>query len=340
MRGTDIDHLRRYVHAAVAAPSIFNTQPWLFVVQPDRIEVHADARRFLPSVDPAGRAAHISLGAAILNLRVAVAADGHHAWTALLPDDSRRNHVADVTLGPPRHVERLDRALYDAISRRHTNRNPFSDRHPPAGHLEELVTAARKEGAELTFLDDEARDALLALVRTATLRQEQDGAYRSDLSVWNVDRPERPDGVQPSAYGGWSVMGILPVRDFGLGQPGPRVARRFESDPLVATLSTIGDTPSQWLRAGQALQRVLLLATVRRLAVSFLTQPLEVGELRELIGAGPLQRAVQMILRVGYGELAATSPRRPVDDVIVERYEVPVQPLDDATAGGGWPCRP
>jgi nitroreductase len=319
MRAVDSEHLQRYVRAAVAAPSIHNTQPWLFVLHPDRIEVHADRRRLLPSIDPTGRELYISLGAAILNLRIAMAADGHHDWTRLFPNGTARTHVADVSVGPPRHVERLDRELYDAVARRRTNRNPFIDRKPPAGHLDDLVAAARRERAELAFHDGDSRDALLAVVRTATVRQEHDGAYRSDLAVWTADRPGRPDGVPPSAYGGWSVMGILPVRDFGLGQPGARFARRFESVPLIATLSTFGDTPAEWLDAGQALQRVLLVATTHGLDASFMTQPLEVAETRELLGAGPRQLTVQMILRLGYGEPAAASPRRPVSDVVVDQ---------------------
>ena len=64
------------VRAAIKAPSIHNTQPWLFLLGPDGIEVHSDLSRRLPAIDPTGRGMHISLGAAVFNLRVALAYRG------------------------------------------------------------------------------------------------------------------------------------------------------------------------------------------------------------------------------------------------------------------------
>ena len=40
---------------AVKAPSGHNTQPWLFRVQKDRIQILPDMSKSLPSVDPDGR---------------------------------------------------------------------------------------------------------------------------------------------------------------------------------------------------------------------------------------------------------------------------------------------
>ena len=85
------------VEAAVRAPSIHNTQPWLFLPEGDRIEVHADPSRRLPAVDPQGRALHLSLGAAVLNLCLAVAAAGRRPFLDLTPSPRDERHVATVT---------------------------------------------------------------------------------------------------------------------------------------------------------------------------------------------------------------------------------------------------
>ena len=42
------------VAAATRAPSIHNTQPWLFVAGPDRLDVFLDPERALTVLDPTG----------------------------------------------------------------------------------------------------------------------------------------------------------------------------------------------------------------------------------------------------------------------------------------------
>ena len=86
--------------------------------------------------------------------------------------------------------------------------------------------------------------------------------------------------------------------------------------PQLAVLATARDDPADWLRAGQALQRVLLTATVAGLAASFLYQPIELHDMRQSTGWWPWPECPQIILRLGYGPPGAASPRRRVDAVL------------------------
>lgn len=75
--------------AAVAAPSIHNTQPWRFRLDPGNqaLEVHsAPPERTLPLTDPTHRAQYLSVGAAVLNLRLAAVHLGRRPEVKLLPD--------------------------------------------------------------------------------------------------------------------------------------------------------------------------------------------------------------------------------------------------------------
>jgi hypothetical protein len=96
----------------------------------------------------------------------------------------------------------------------------------------------------------------------------------------------------------------------------PRRTARFEPAPTVGVLYTATDTPIDWLRAGQALERVLLTATVRGLSNTPSTAPTELPALRSLLADTGDGRAAQVVLRLGYGDLCAQTPRRPIREVV------------------------
>jgi Putative TM nitroreductase len=70
--GQSAEKLRFLVQYAILAPSSHNTQPWLFKIRGDVLELYADRTRALPIVDPANRALTISCGAALFHLRIAL----------------------------------------------------------------------------------------------------------------------------------------------------------------------------------------------------------------------------------------------------------------------------
>lgn len=82
----DIDRL---MDAARAAPSVLNTQPWLFqIVASDRISLRAQRARWLQHIDPEKRELAISYGAALFNLRLALRNAGHDYVVWLMPDEN------------------------------------------------------------------------------------------------------------------------------------------------------------------------------------------------------------------------------------------------------------
>ena len=108
-----------------------------------------------------------------------------------------------------------------------------------------------------------------------------------------------------------------PVRDLGRAAPAaPRPVGSYEPRPQLAVLATARDDPADWLRAGQALQRVLLTATASGLAASFLYQPIELHDMRQSTGWWPWPECPQIVLRLGYGPAGAGSPKRRVDDIL------------------------
>jgi nitroreductase len=305
------------VQAAIAAPSIHNSQPWRFRICSGGIDVYADWSRRLEVIDPSGRELLISVGAAVFNLRVAMRRHGRLPRLRLSPEPAEPDLVARVVPGPPAAPDPAVNALAEAIPRRHTSRRPFAPTVIPAGVLDELSAAARQEGATLRVADPVGRNAIFSLAHTADRRLRAQGGYRAELAEWTLPAHGRRDGVPPRAFGPWDALETLPLRDFGLTQPMlHRRGERYEPHPTIVVLSTEGDTVEQWLRAGQAMQRVLLVATVHGLVATPMSQPLEIQELRELLTDTTTGRWAQLILRLGYGEPTTPSPRRPLAEVL------------------------
>jgi nitroreductase len=306
------------LHAAVAAPSLHNTQPWRFRIWPDRtvIELAADPARMLPSADPHGRAVHIACGAALLNLRIAAAVGGLRPDIRLLPDAGQPLLLAEVRLTGQYQATPWERELKAAIPRRQTNRAPFSNRVVPPGIRAELGEAAGLEGAILHFLDHGEAVRVRRLAADAERDLLADPAYRAELTRWVGGQRDR-DGIPDRALGPTSPEGSAPVRDFTPEQhPQPANYAWFEEQPQLAVLSVRFGDASNWLAAGQAVQRVWLTATCRGISMCPLTQPLETADAWLVRDPRSEPEHPQMILRIGYGlPIPPGAPRRPVTDV-------------------------
>lgn len=313
----DSPALARCVRSATLAPSLHNSQPWRFRIDGAAVEVYADRSRRLDVLDPDGRELMISLGAAVFTLRAAMRGQGWIPGLSLLPDPDNPDLVARVRPQRPELPSPAAQQLAAAIDRRHTNRGPFTAAAVPAHAIEELRAAATLEGATLTVAGPASRTTIVGLGRLAEQRLRADGGYLAELGTWTRPAPGRRDGIPPVAIGPWDALERLPMRDFGLVHPQPsRRRERFEAYPTITVLTTDGDQPADWLRAGQALQRVLLVATRLHLASTPVSQPVEVPSIREVLSDARRGRWAQIVIRFGYGQPAPATPRRPLADVL------------------------
>ncbi|MET7903301.1 hypothetical protein ABZS86_18255 [Streptomyces sp. NPDC005355] len=315
--------LEKLISAAVAAPSMHNTQPWRYRLNPDTLtlEVRAAPERGLRQADPMGRALSVSAGAAVFNLRVAVAHFGWDPVVRLLPYRSQPDLLATVRLAAaPRGGAMHHEDLYDVIWRRHSNRFPFSGRRLPPRVMCELADAARADGATLYPAGPEETSRLLRLTAEAEERNAHDPRRVEETRGWI--RETGPYGIPSAALGPRDAGGQLPLRDYHGpdGRPGGHPpAAVFESRPTIAVLTTSHDRRADWLRAGQALEHVLLLATSHAVRASLLHQALEWSDLRWALSDGPRAPGhVQMLIRLGYGPTGPATPRGGAHEVLAD----------------------
>lgn len=314
--------------AAVQAPSVNNTQPWRFSHRDNEIELSADNERQLRIADPDGREMFISCGAALFNVRVALRYLGWVPEVRVLPDWELPNVIARVSWDKRVPAVEYEKQLYAQISRRRTHRGGFDPVPLPPELLTALPEQAGKEKATLDLMDAEPqRAAVLAAVVEAgdgTLRLDSDRA-REEARWAPGPSSHRQDGIPPTAYPAQpehtepQFAGRDYARGHGWGLPPGQEEPVVRSAGVVGLLTTSVDHPADWVHAGQALQRVLLLAGIYGVAAALHTQPLELPLLRDFVRVHLSGRAYpQMVLRFGITGETGTSVRRPVEEVLRE----------------------
>lgn len=314
--------LRQAAARASLAPSVHNSQPWRFRLGPDSLELRADRQRRLQVLDPTARQLIISCGCALFNARVALAAERREVLVERFPDPVDPDLLARLTLtGQPAPWTPLVR-LEPAIERRRSNRREFFERAVPEDVQWELSNAATTEDASIMTVDsEEARAITSRLVQEADAAENDNPAYLAELREWTTNIPGRRDGLTSRSYPmSTTERGDVPIRDFGVrvgGQMAP--VNDSDRDQCLMILGTTEDTPSAWLRAGEALERLWLEATRLDYVASLITQVIEVKKTRKQLRAElGLAFHPHLLLRVGRAAPNVATNRRELSDLLDE----------------------
>ncbi|MFF5175806.1 Acg family FMN-binding oxidoreductase [Micromonospora sp. NPDC000089] len=301
------------------APSVHNTQPWLWRVLPDALELRVARERQLAATDPEGRLVAISCGAALHHARLALSAEGWTAVVERLPDPAQPDLLARLT-GPRRGTADPDAMhLVQCMQVRHTDRRPVSDEPVPAEALGEISRAAGAEGAGLQIL---AADQLLDLAAAASHAgtvEAEDPQLREELQYW-TSRAGAGTGLTAEVLPQDQPQTTVPGRDFG--RPGSLpVGPGHDKAAAYALLFGDEDEPDSWLRAGEALSALWLTATRLGVSVTPLSGVVEVPGTRQtlrqlLSGLG----YPYLVLRLGIADPAhggpPHTPRLPTAQVV------------------------
>lgn len=312
--------LRECAEAALAAPSIFNTQPWRWQVTNGVLRLWADLERQLLVADPQGRMLTISCGVALHHARVALAAAGHQPRVVRLPDRGSPDLLAEVSVAGPHQPGAAEIRLRDAIVQRRTDRRPFHG-GVPAEAISALADAAESQGARLRLIRGHEISALAVAAAQAGALQLADPGYRRELVSWTHRPRWSGDGV-PMATVVEPSPRAVPVRNFVLSgsperglPPGPHT----DVSAQFGVVSTGEDSPLAWIQAGEALSAMLLTATSLGLGTAPMSDITELSvtreQLRQLLGGTGIP---QLAVRIGKRPPGSPppAPRRHPSEVI------------------------
>ena len=313
---------RTLVAYATLAASSHNTQPWLFGIHDDAIEILPDLTRRCPAVDPDDHHLYASLGCAAENLLIAVRAAG---LAGICTYDQKISGLRiEFQQGAPQHSE-----LLDAIPSRQCSRTEY-DGSPLTDHeLRALEAAGNGDGVSIRLITD--RDRMVEIAKFVTRGnsvQFEDSEWSRELQSWiRFNGPEAlraGDGLYGPVMGSPSVprwLGRLAMRfGFSARKQNAKDRRHIMSSSAIAVIHSESNDKPHWVEAGRCYQRLALEATALGLKTAFINQPVEVPELRSkfarFLKLG--DRRPDLVVRIGRGPEMPRSLRCPVDEVILE----------------------
>ncbi|WP_344428067.1 Acg family FMN-binding oxidoreductase [Pseudonocardia ailaonensis] len=312
----------RAVELALRAPSVHNSQPWIFRIGSGEVQLYADPGRHLPGTDPDRRDLLLSCGAVLHHLAVAAAGLGSAIRIERMPDPEDSRHLATVRFvdGP---LDRTAAVLFGQLGRRHTDRRSFTDEPIPPARLAALVRRARAHGVSaLPVVEPRVLAGVAEVLAAAADEQRHEPGYLAELLQWTHRYADGRDGVP---------VGAVPS---SATRPGERHLLRFPSGSLpgratdgpdggtLLVLVTPGDLTVDRLVAGEAASDVLLTSTRAGLATAVLSQAVELSTSRErLRKALGTAEDPQLVLRIGTPLAGASpvpdTPRRPLRSVLL-----------------------
>lgn len=300
---------------AILAPSIYNTQPWLFRVAPPKIGLLANPAQRFAACDPEGRHLNLSLGCALENLLIAAEHFGFAHDVEYFPEvDDAYPWVAAVTLAPGGGIAPWRQHLFDCIPARHTNHRRYQDRPVPAEALRALQNVIVEEGIALRFVED-----------LPTHRRIREVLDRADAQLF-ADPSARQAVLEAVLEGtidvGWlaGTLGRLAAHALRLDALAPHHEEEapFHA-PLIGLILTREDDRVQQVRAGQVFERVHLMATYLGLSVQPINHALGLLNNRQaLVAALNLDATPQMVFRLGFADPEPEhTPRRPLESMLL-----------------------
>ncbi|TCO61971.1 Acg family FMN-binding oxidoreductase [Actinocrispum wychmicini] len=307
--------VRTLFRAVAQAPSVHNSQPWVMELHERSVLLFERWDVALPHHEPKGRDRLLSCGAALTNLRLAMRVMGWQVSTLLLPDPAQPDLVATVTAVRRQPPTETEADWYAAIPERRSHRYRFDDK-PLTPHEIDAVEAALvgERVSSRRLAADEAGMVAGLMEHTAELLHH-DHRYQRELRSWTVRRGRDRAGIPVDQLTHGLFGGLVRLGD---GVPDHEVLTARIADECVLVVETVDDGRRDHLIAGAAIERAWLAATHLGLAVSVITQPLQLAEVR----AGLSERLhlpgfPHALLRVGRPSLSvAASPRRSFSDLV------------------------
>ncbi len=323
---TDDKKLNTLVYLGTLAASSHNTQPWLFKINENgkTIEVCANNSRRLKDSDPEGRELFLSLGAATENLEQAITSFG---LDYVYEEKDHSTEPSAVFKLNSLQSPRLDTFKLKGILNRHSNRYPFDQKPLPQSFIDWIksLNSPNIEIKLITNYQPVLKNKINSIVLNAIESGFHDKIFTRELSQWIRPSLKRYRDGMPGYNIGipWLFSLIMPWAIRYIPMAGMQRAmnkKMLDHCSGIAVISTNGNDPASWFKAGRIYERVALEAERFGLKQGVFGAPIEIGSFyKDLQNELFTKLRPQMVFRLGVTKkVPPRSPRLNLHSVIIE----------------------
>lgn len=299
---------------AVLAPSSHNSQPWMFRVRNNSIEILVNHERALPGSDKNNRQLYISLGCVVENIAVAA----RYYAIALDIDVVAGKDVAARIIFDFENKGEARSDLAKCIPKRITVRGEYIKKVPDNQYVQAIKKCAENNDIKVSLVDsDEKKIQIAKVVINSTAEAMSDDIFRAELSDFLLTPSSGSGTGMPATAFGMPVplayVAPFMLRHFNMNKTTQKKDTVLLEDytPMFVVLHTQEDSPRSWIGVGRTFQHMALLAVENNIQVAPMAAPIQIGEhFKALQSILQINTRPQFFFRLGYtDETNEHSPR-------------------------------
>lgn len=319
------DCIARILESAIRAPSTHNSQPWLFKIIENKVEVFFDPKYFLPFVDKETRDLHISIGCMLENFSIASLADNLISSISYGPFEQKTKLAEIILTESNAPSSELSQKLFKTIPNRVNARGVFVDEKIPINLLEKINLLNVGKNLFIKCLSKKEDIKKVAhFTALAMIDAYSQTGFRKEMSHWmNSNLSTKKEGLPGYSLNIPFLVSLfipLLIRYFNMGRLLAKLnLKSIASAPLIVVFSG-KDEPNSWMEIGRLAERIMLYVQSLEYQTSIYVGSIEINNYyKEIQKLTDTQERPQFIFAIGHilGKHKIT-PRHKIGDKMIQ----------------------
>lgn len=331
------------IQVGITAPNPHNTQAWKFqIISSTEMNLYIDEKRILPITDPTTRQIHIGQGCFLEFLSIGANKIGYESEIKLFPEGESNEIGTKILANVKLKPSKKDSPLYEAISKRATNRDYYIGEKISEQEFENLKILGQAKNSELKFISNQIEiHSLNEIFYEATKIETLTRYINEENRIWfrfgDDEIQKHRDGISLKGQNMPEFQRFMAETFFIGKEPekfhnpdGNKIylnsfKEKMNTNKGLIYWKTKTNSKKDWILTGMDFARFQLSCTKENLVIQPLSQVLqeykEMNEVRDkfekLTSSNSDKNKIQMIVRIGRANSNFITPRISIQEKMI-----------------------